>query len=137
MKKTLLTAFAVCTVFVSCSTDKTTSSDVTIDLQGQWTIVKACGIATDKAEQTPFISFTDSGTVNGYASVNNFFGNYTAKGDSLSFDKMGMTMMAGPDMDIEAAIVQALNDSKTMAVQGDTLLVKNAEGKTVMALLRD
>lgn len=137
MKKTLLAALAVCTVLGSCNTRKTTGSDITIDLSGKWTIVKAGDIATDKAEQTPFINFTDSGTVTGYASVNNFFGSYTAKGDSLSFDNMGMTMMAGPDMDIEMAIVQALNDSKTIAVQGDTILVKDAEGKTVMTLLRD
>lgn len=137
MKKTLFAAFAACTALCSCYTNKTTGSDITIDLHGQWTIVKACGISTDKAERTPFINFTDSGTVNGHAAVNNFFGNYTAKGDSLSFGKMGMTMMAGPDMDIETAIVQALNDSKTITLQGDTLLIKNAEGKTVMNLLRD
>lgn len=137
MKKTLLAALAVCAALGSCDTAKNTSTDFTASLPGKWTILQAGDMATDSVETKPYINFTDSGMVNGYACVNTFFGSYTATADSLYFGNMGMTMMAGPDMDIEMAIFQALNNSRTAALQGDTLLVKDAEGMTIMTLKRD
>ncbi len=137
MKKTLLATLTICAAMCGCGTNQDTTSYSPEDLHGKWVIVMAGDIATDQAEQTPFINFTDSGTVNGNATVNSFFGSYTVTGDSLYFGNMGMTMMAGPDMNIEMAIVQALNEGRTAAMQGDTLLVKNDTGKTVMALKRD
>lgn len=137
MKKTLFTTFAICAALCSCDTNKTTSVFSPADLPGKWLIVKAGDMATDKAEQPPFINFTDSGTVNGYATVNHFFGNYTAKGDSISFDHVGITSMMGPDMEMEMAIMQAINNGKTVRLQGDSLMLQDAVGKTVMTMKRD
>lgn len=137
MKKTLLAALAICATLGSCDTSKSTTINYADNLPGKWTILKAGDLTTDKVEETPYINFTDSGVVNGYAAVNRFFGNYTTKEDSISFGDLGMTMMMGPDMDIEMAIVKALNDSKTLKLQGDTLLMKDAEGNTLMTLKRD
>lgn len=137
MKKTLFAALAICAALAGCDTNKATTADFTAELPGKWTILTAGDQTTENIEEKPFINFTDSGTVNGYAAVNTFFGSYIAKEDSLSFSNMGMTMMAGPDMDIEMAIMQAINTSKTITLQGDTLLMKNAEGNTVMTLKRN
>lgn len=137
MKKTLFTVIAICAAMAGCGTDPNTASDSTQDLIGKWTIVKAGDMTTDKVEQKPFINFTDSGMVNGFAAVNNFFGNYTVKEDSISFDHMGMTMMAGPDMDIETAIIKAFNDGKTVNLKGNTLQIMDASGKTLMTMERE
>lgn len=137
MKKTLFTAMTICAALTACNTNKVTVTDFSAQIPGKWTILTAGDQTTENVEEKPFINFSDSGTVNGYAAVNTFFGSYTAKEDSLSFSNLGMTMMAGPDMDIEMAIMQAINSSKTIAIQGDTLLMKNAEGNTVMTLKRD
>ena len=87
MKKTLFSALVACMAFCNCANVKTNKFSTQPDILGQWTIVEANGMSTDSAETTPFILFGDSGRVNGNASVNTFFGQYTLKGDSISFDQ--------------------------------------------------
>ncbi len=139
MKKTLFAALALCAALGSCDTCNNTKCNSTEDITGKWLIVSAGDLATDKAEQVPFINFTDSGTVNGYTAVNNFFGNYATKGDSISFSHIGVTFMMGLDseMDIETAVVHALNNGKTIEMEETTLLVKDTDGKTLMTLERE
>ncbi len=139
MKKTLFAALSICVALGSCDSNKNTNSTYQTDILGEWIIVEAGEMSTDSIEQKPFIHFTDSGTVNGYSAVNNFFGNYTTSNDSISFSQIGITSMMGSDMDmnIETAIVDALNNSKTIALEGEMLLVKNTEGKVIMTLKRN
>ncbi len=139
MKKTLFAALAICTALASCDTCKNTNSCQAENIAGKWLIVSAGNVTTDSAEQMPFINFTDSGMVNGYTAANNFFGYYSTDGDSLCFDQLGVTFMLGTDadMDIEAAVVQALNNSKTFEMQDTVLRIKDAHGTVVMSLKRD
>ncbi len=82
----------------------------------------------------PFISFQDSGKVTGNAGVNSFFGEYNLKGDALSFGNMGMTRMMGPNMEIEDAVVKALNSAKSIQSKGDVIVILDADGVEAMQI---
>lgn len=59
----------------------------------------------------------------GSLGCNRFFGNYTvAKGDSLSFSKLGTTMMACADMRIEDQMKKILERVSSYALLNDTTL---------------
>lgn len=139
MKKTLFSALVACMAFCNCANVKTNKFSTQPDILGQWTIVEANGMSTDSAETTPFIQFGDSGRVNGNASVNTFFGQYTLKGDSISFDQLGATMMMGreKDMEVEMAVMAALAQCVTLEVQDSVLNAKDHDGNVVMSLTRN
>lgn len=139
MKKTLFSALVACMAFCNCANVKTNKFSTQPDILGQWTIVEANGMSTDSAETTPFILFSDSGRVNGNASVNTFFGQYTLKGDSISFDQLGATMMMGreKDMEVEMAVMAALAQCVTLEVQDSVLNAKDHDGNVVMSLIRN
>lgn len=139
MKKTLFSALVACMAFSNCANVKTNKFSTQPDILGQWTIVEANGMSTDSAETTPFILFGDSGRVNGNASVNTFFGQYTLKGDSISFDQLGATMMMGreKDMEVEMAVMAALAQCVTLEVQDSVLNAKDHDGNVVMSLTRN
>ena len=139
MKKTLFSALVACMAFCNCANVKTNKFSTQPDILGQWTIVEANGMSTDSAETTPFILFSDSGRVNGNASVNTFFGQYTLKGDSISFDQLGATMMMGreKDMEEEMAVMAALAQCVTLELQYSVLNAKDHDGNVVMSLTRN
>lgn len=133
--KNLFRAFFACMALAACTTTET-SNKICTDLTGEWNIVEANGISTDSAQIRPYILFTDSGTVNGNASVNTFFGRYTTSGDTLSLYEMGATMMMGEDMEVETAVMEALGKTVTFKLENSTLSVKDANGNSVMTLER-
>lgn len=59
--------------------------------------------------------------VAGRTNCNRFFGRYELKGSRLSFDQMGMTRMACPDMAYEDAFVKMLSEVDRYAVEGQEL----------------
>lgn len=137
MKKTLFTALAVCAAMASCTTKTENVHNLQDSILGQWEILQANGISTEGADTQPFILFTDSGYVNGNASVNHFFCQYSIKSDSLVLDQMGMTSMLGGSMEIESAIISALNNCATLEMEDSILSIMDHEQKIVMTLKRD
>jgi heat shock protein HslJ len=74
----------------------------------------------------------DASQVSGSGGVNSYFGHYERDGDGgFSAGPIGSTMMAGPEaaMKAEAAYVQRLDAATSYAVSGDTLVLKDADGK--------
>lgn len=137
MKKTLFSALAVFITMASCTTETKRNYNLQSSILGQWEILQANGICTEGADNKPFILFTDSGYVNGNASVNNFFGQYTINADSLKFDQLGVTSMMGGSMEIESAIMSALNNCATLEMEDSILNIKDNEQKIVMTLKRN
>jgi heat shock protein HslJ len=74
--------------------------------------------------------------VNGCATVNSFFGDYTFDGQNLSFDHLGLTRMMGMEhsMKIEDAVIDAINKTKTVAVKKGKAEFYDAEGNKVIEL---
>ena len=137
MKKTLFTALVAFTAFCSCTDGNGTGNTAEPNVIGKWAIVEANGLSTGCAETAPFIQFCDSGMVNGHASVNTFFGQYTQKGDSIFFDQMGATTMMGHDMEVETAILSALAQSATLELQDSLLYAKDHNGNVVLSMKRN
>ena len=125
MKKVLGFLFAAM-IMVACSTHSA------VNVDGEWVITNVNGKSTEGGDRQAEIMFDGKGKVNGNASVNSFFGEYTVNGDSLKFGTMGMTRMMGQSMEIEDAINKALGEVATVKVDGDKAEVLDAQGKVVM-----
>jgi len=82
-------------------------------------------------ERTPFIQFNEQGRVSGYSAVNNFNGSYVSDGAALKFGPMAMTRRAGPPaaMGLESALVNALGETRSHRISGNTLELFDADGK--------
>ncbi len=106
-------------------------------IAGKWYISNAYGTSTANGMETAYISFGEGGEMNGNASINNFFGSYSQDGDELILTNIGLTQMMGPNIEIEDAVVRAINNLKTISVSGDTALVMDGKGETIMTLVRE
>ena len=137
MKKTLFSALVACMTFCCCTNENSTGNTAEPDVIGKWAIIEANGLSTDSAETKPFIEFCDSGMVNGHASVNTFFGQYTIKGDSIFFNQMGATTMMGHDMEVETAILTAIAQCATLELQDSLLCAKDHDGNVVLSMKRN
>ena len=79
----------------------------------------------------PTAIFGTDGTVSGNATCNQYFGPYTTTGDSIKIGPLGSTRMACADQaqsDQETAFLAALEASKTYAISGSTLELRDAQG---------
>jgi uncharacterized lipoprotein YbaY/heat shock protein HslJ len=66
--------------------------------------------------------------VHGHAGCNRFFGGFEASGNSITFGRMGATMMACPDgMETEQAFLAALEATDRFAITGQTLALYSGE----------
>lgn len=120
---------------VGCNSNKSVVADPT-SIQGEWTIVEAQGVSTEGGTHPATITFDAEGKVNGCATVNNFFGEYTFDGKNLSFDHLGLTRMMGMDhsMKIEEAVVDAINKTKAAEVEEGKATFFDAEGNKLIEL---
>lgn len=134
MKKISQILAAVLAVFsfASCG------NKITVD--GEWSI-KTVGEETVQAtEQAPYLVFNEAeSTVHGFLGVNLLNGNYTLKGDKLSFQHLGTTMMSGlpQDMDLEAKLQNAINAAAVAKMQADELVIYDVEGNKLLTLARN
>lgn len=112
------------------------SSCGTPELEGEWNIVSIDGNTVTAKETAPFIIFdTTEGRVHGNTSCNLMNGSFTQDGKKLSFGNMATTMMAGPDMDLERKVLDAVGRTATVKNGKEgTLLIYDADGKEVMVL---
>lgn len=128
-------------VFISlCAMLAAVSCGNKLQLDGQWTIKTVEGEAIETTEQAPNLVFNEAeGTVHGFLGVNLLNGNYTLKGDKLSFEYLGSTMMSGlpQDMDVEAKLLNAINAAAVAGMQADELVIYDAEGKELLTLVRN
>lgn len=124
MTRHFLTLIAAALILVGgagCQTAKTSDS-----LAGDWLLVELGGEPVELAdkERAPSISFDDvASRAEGFAGCNNFFGNYSVDGASLTFGPIGATRMAcpGPDDDIETRYLAALGHTRSWRIKGRKL----------------
>jgi len=84
----------------------------------------------------PTISF-EGGQANGTTGCNNYFGDYTADDDQLSFGPTGSTMMACPDpqMTQEQTYLIALGGVTSYTMTDEQLTMANEAGETVLTFV--
>ena len=94
MKKWILPILTIF-LFSSCMIMKADTADQPGLLNKKW-VLSAWGNSSSEIPKTMkevFIQFNEK-QVNGQSGCNNYFGGYQMKGDKLSFEKLGSTMMA-------------------------------------------
>ncbi len=101
---------------------------------GKWDIVSAYDVSTEGGDRPAMIMFNEEGQMNGNASVNSFFGSYNLDGEKLTFSQVGMTRMMGQSMEIEDAVICAVNSTASVKIDGDKAEVYDAEGNLIMTL---
>lgn len=113
-------------------------------LEGKWTIAQVNGLPVgdiEKTEKAPFINFTiKEQSINGHNGCNLFHGAFITQSgtpSALKFSNMGSTMMAGPGMQVEQAVMKALGATTGFAMkdQSTAVLIDNA-GAEVIVLKR-
>lgn len=85
----------------------------------------------------PSIPHTETGRIHGYTGVNIVNGEYEQEGRRLILKGLGVTMMAGPeeDMNLERNILDAFNDTMTAKMAEDgSLEFLNGDGDVIMTL---
>ncbi len=120
----------------SCGSNKNLFSLSSID--GEWNILKVNG-DTVKSESNPFIGFNISEkSVYGNSGCNSFSGEVVQKPsltNSISFNNVATTQMFCHDMQIEKAILESLNATRsfTKGLNGNIILL-NGDGAEVLVL---
>lgn len=133
MRKTVLMILsAVVTVLVAAGCCGKT------DLEGKWNITVLNGEVVAAVETDPFIEFdTESGKIHGHTGCNIMNGSFTVDGRKLTFDNVATTMMAGPDMELENGVLDAINATAGVkALDASKVQLIDAEGNVLMELER-
>ena len=85
------------------------------------------------AGERPFVKFETDGKINGFASVNRFFGSVQVDDKGLlKWSPMGSTRMAGPEelMNQEDAFLKALPKTEQLSVKGIHLYAYSFDRQT-------
>lgn len=118
---------------------------VLASLNGRWNITEVYGQAVadiEKTEKAPFLEFdADKKTVHGNAGCNIVNGGLMQEEGqpaSLTFGQMISTMMAGPGMQLERQVLDALNQVRSFAVvDGQTATLLDANGDEALTLTKE
>lgn len=139
MRLPKLTILFIGLMLLSC--DKNTS----VGLSGKWRIVEYKCIATSAPiglSQVPdnfdySLEFDNQGNVICNTGCNLVSGQYTVKGDELTFPEITSTEMACEDMLVEESVKHVLPAIKTFEIKNDTILfLKDTDGHTLMELTK-
>lgn len=111
-------------------------------LQGvRWVLVSylSGGQTVDALEGVEaWVEFAGAGRLGGMGSCNQFFGEYTVDGNSLTVGEIGSTLMACDPPEImqqESDFHAALQSAATYAIADGQLTIANAEGETAATLM--
>lgn len=113
----------------------------TASIKGQWKLI-SYGLASSQIPAVPdvetSIEFNSDGRMNGNVGCNSFNGGYTLDGDTITFGPIMSTMMfcEGPVGDQEMGTLAAFTESATFVLDGNTLTITSADGKSVVVLER-
>ena len=134
MNVMLMSVLAGGLMMMSCGSAKKSVSIA--DLAGEWVIVEVNDKSVS-AEETPFLGFdVNEGQLYGNAGCNSLMANFDLSKTSgeLTFDAIGSTKRMCADMATEDAILQALGEVRSFALDGENLKLNNADGKELMEL---
>lgn len=112
------------------------------DINGEWTISKVDGVEIEVADKTPFLSFNVADNAvhgnGGCNIINGSFSQEEGNTSSLKFGQMISTMMAGPGMETEGKVLEAMNKVASFVVNEDgTLSLMDAGNNEVLLLVRN
>ena len=111
-------------------------------LEGEWEIIQVYGVKIKEigdTGSTPFLAFnTSEKSVHGHTGCNIINGAYKQEKDSpasLQFGDMACTMMAGPGMEVEGKVLDAINHVKSFSVKDkQTAILYDENGEEALTL---
>lgn len=111
-----------------------------VQLEGEWKITSAGDEEIVDAEASPSITFNaETGRIHGYTGVNIVNGEYSLDGRKLTLRGLGVTMMAGPeeDMNLERKILDSFNEVQSVKTADENKLhFLNSNGEVIMTLAK-
>ena len=112
------------------------------DINGEWIISKVDGVVVEVADKTPFLSFNVADNAvhgnGGCNIINGSFSQEEGNASSLKFGQMISTMMAGPGMETEGKVLEAMNKVASFVVNEDgTLSLMDAGNNEVLLLVKN
>jgi heat shock protein HslJ len=135
IQRLLLAAFLF-TAITSCVNSDEVINKPTLE-NSYWKLVKLKGnpiTPTNNQQEAHIILRGGEPTaLSGSGGCNRLMGNYTLSGDTITFGRTAMTMMACPQgMDTEQAFTAALEGKKRRHIEGNQLLLLDDTGKTIV-----
>jgi len=127
VKKYLLALLLIVLVVSACTAK---NGGAASSLIGSWklTSYSRADVLTPAVPDTEAgLTFKEDGTVTGNSGCNALGGNYKVEGDQVTFDQITSTLMAcdDPRMAQEGAVQQALTNTATYKIEGNTLTLAN------------
>jgi putative lipoprotein len=132
--KALLTLFAFAVTLAACAPDVPAAPP----LAGtQWVLKAMPGWESAKAAQVPTLFFQSETQVGGRTGCNTWGGTYERQGTKIRFSAMMMTEMACQyGMDVEQLYMTALERTRAISVNGDTLVLSDEAGADLARFFR-
>ncbi len=112
--------------FSACKTAQTGKNQSSSLTPKYWRLVELNGVpvAKDPLATREAHMILKGTQVNGNTGCNSFFGSFELKADSgISFGKMGSTLMACKDMQLDKAYLDALTNASSYSVNGNVLIL--------------
>lgn len=85
------------------------------------------------------VTFRVDGRLSGSSGCNNYFATYDTTNQSIQIDKIALTKMACSDktgiMKQEAIYLENLNSAVEATMAGNSLILKNSSGETLVAFI--
>ena len=132
MRRALLAvAGALLLLGAACSSDE--GGDPGPPLEGTtWVLTSYDG--PDVPDGVSVDLLLEDGKASGRSGCNSYGGSYETSGDQLTFGPLAATQMACPQeqMDVEAAYLAALERTAGSAVDGDELVLSDAQGAELL-----
>lgn len=105
---------------------------------GTWDVVELRGQAVTPGEDTPYLTIDlNRFRISGFTGCNRITGSLRPgeiEGGNPDFSKLGTTRMACPDDKYEERFMQALRATTSLMTSGQTMLLKDAGGQTLVKL---
>ncbi|OAN13767.1 heat-shock protein HslJ [Photobacterium jeanii] len=132
MKKRLLATLAIPAMLAACASSNTAQvATEQVLTNNNWVLTQVDSEALSLPEQMPApnLELGADMNANGFAGCNRYFGQAEVKEGKVRIDKMGMTMMAcsEPEMQLENTFAKTLSVWSEASIQGDELVLKGAE----------
>ncbi|MEZ4515633.1 MAG: META domain-containing protein [Chloroflexota bacterium] len=112
------------------------------ELEGtRWVLVEYLNSQGETVQAIADVEATaefSEGTISGRGSCNSYSGSYTVDGNTLTISPLASTMMACiPDeaMQQEADFLANLQSAATYSIEGDHLMIANADGDTILTFV--
>lgn len=126
MKKTIWMICLGLIALTACKTVKTINNNALSLTDKYWRLISLNNETITKdppaTREMHMILKKDGLKVNGNAGCNSFFGTFELKeNNGISFGKMGSTMMACKDMQLERQFLDALTNANVYAIEGNQL----------------